>query len=261
MDDVLFEPLGLKNSTYNQSLSYKHKKQIAHGHPFYNKHVAGGYHIYPEMAAAGLWSNGHDLAALMVEVQKAYNGENSFFSKKSIKEMLTPQKISKNIGFGFFLEGARPAGRFYHNGWDEGFVAKFISYMRGGNGAVILLNSNAGNPMIDEILRSVALEYGWTDYLSKPAAARGLACGRLVEYCGLYRADTGIEFTIRNAAGKLELGFEGQLPIEILPESCTEFFSDIINLKVRFEFDKRGKAERLSIIQGASTIKAEKQPV
>jgi len=259
MEDVLFKPLGLKNSTYDQTLPSKRRKQISYGYPYYGQEVKGGYHIYPEMAAAGLWSTGRDLAVLMIEVQKALGGESSFFSKKSIASMLTPQKIAKNIGFGFFLEGEGAAERFYHNGWDEGFVAKFISYKRGGSGAVLLLNSNAGFPMIDEVLRSIALEYGWADYLPKKPKAISVGAGVLRKYCGTYKSETGLQFKVRARGKGLEFQFDGQPPLRILPESKKDFFSTGLNLKVRFELSRSGKVEGLCVIQGGVTIKAEKQ--
>ncbi|MHB9139566.1 MAG: serine hydrolase [Victivallaceae bacterium] len=259
IQEVLFKPLDLTSSTYSQALSKKYKRRIAHGYPSYHKEIQGGYHIYPEMAAAGLWTNGHDLAVLMCELQKALNGQKSFFEKKGVEAMLSPQKIAKNIGFGFFLEGVGAAERFYHNGWDEGFVAKFISYKQGGQGAVILLNSNSGQPLIDEILRSIAREYGWKDYLTPKAKAVSIDPGSLMEYCGSYITETGLEFNVRGVDGGVELELEGQPPVEILPGSKTEFFSSIINLKVQFEFNKNGKVELLSIIQGGNAIKAKKR--
>ena len=260
MDDVLFKPLGLKDSTYDQALPSKRRAQIAYGYPYYGEAVKGGYHIYPEMAAAGLWSTGRDLAVLMIEVQKALSGKSSFFGRKSIDSMLTPQKIAKNIGFGFFLEGEGTAERFYHNGWDEGFVSKFVSYKRGGKGAVLLLNSNSGFPMIDETLRSIAIEYGWADYIPKHPKAVTLSPGVFRKYCGTYRSETGLQFNVRARGGDLEFQFEEQPPLEILPESKETFFSSELNLKVKFELSRSGKVECMSVIQGASSIKAEKQP-
>lgn len=260
MDDVLFRPLGLKNSTYEQALPRERREQMACGYPYYGTPLKGGHHIYPEMAAAGLWSTGNDLAVLMMEVQKAIEGKSSFFSKKSIGSMLTPQKIADNIGFGFFLEGEGDATRFYHNGWDEGFVAKLISYKRGGNGAVLLLNSNAGFQMIDEVLYSIAREYGWKDYLPKMPKAVNVSVGILAGYCGIYRAESGIEFKVVADGKKLLLGFENQQALKILPESKETFFAPELNLKVKFESGRSGKVEGLSVIQGASSIKAEKQP-
>ena len=259
MDEVLFKPLGLKNSTYDQTLPSKRGKQISYGYPYYRQEVKGGYHLYPEMAAAGLWSTGPDLAVLMIEVQKALGGEPSFFSKKSIASMLAPQRIAKNIGFGFFLEGEGAAERFYHNGWDEGFVSKFVSYKRGGNGAVLLLNSNAGFPMIDEVLRSIALEYGWTDYLPKKSKAVDLGPGAFRKYCGTYKSEAGLRFTIEAGGKGLKLQFEEQPTVKIVPESEKSFFSAALNLKVQFELGRSGRVKELCVVQGASTIKAEKQ--
>ncbi len=259
MEDVLFRPLSLKNSSYDQAFPSKRRNKIAHGHPYHGEELKGGYHIYPEMAAAGLWSTGRDLAVLMIEVQKALAGKSSFFGKKSIGTMLTPQKIAKNMGLGFFIEGEGSAQRFYHGGWDEGFVAKFVFYKRGGTGAVLLLNSNSGAPMISEVLRSIAIEYGWTDYIqSRPKAMRAFSKG-LEKYCGAYRSETGLLFDVKSVGAYLQLRLEGQSPLKILPESERNFFSPDLNLKVKFEANRSGGISCLSVIQASNSIKAEKQ--
>lgn len=255
MRELLFEPLGMRNSTYDQR-PRKTQRRIAHGYPWYNRVIPGGYHIYPEMAAAGLWSTGLDLARLMIEVQKGFAGEPSFFSTGLVREMLTPQKMAKNIGFGFFLEGDGDAARFYHGGWDEGFVAKFVSYKKGGKGAVVMLNSNSGNPMIEEILRSVAAEYGWPGYTCALPASANRSPGPLAGHCGDYVSETGLLFRVRARGGRLALEAEGQPPVEILPESSGTFFAEALNLKVRFETGRGKSPGALFVIQGGVEIKA-----
>lgn len=259
VEDVLFRPLNLKDSSFDQAFPSKRRNEIAHGYPYHGEELRGGYHIYPEMAAAGLWSTGRDLAVLMIEVQKALAGKSSFFGKKSIVSMLTPQKIAKNMGLGFFIEGEGSAQRFYHGGWDEGFVAKFVFYKHGGKGAVLLLNSNSGAPMINEVLRSIAVEYGWADYIqSRPKPVRSFSKG-LEKFCGAYRSETGLLFDVKIAGAGLELRLEGQPPLKILPESERSFFSPDLNLKVKFEANRSGRISSLSVIQASSSVKAEKR--
>jgi hypothetical protein len=71
--------------------------------------------------------------------------------------MLQPQMPAQAEGFcpalGFFLRGEGPGLRFYHTGWNEGFVALAVFYPRSGQGAVVMLNSNQGNDLMFEIAR------------------------------------------------------------------------------------------------------------
>lgn len=164
MHEELFEPLNLIYSTYEQPLPESLQKNYSVGFPKNGLPVPGDFHVYPEMAAAGLWTTPSELGALLIEVQSALKGNSELFKKETIEEMLTPQKNAPNIGMGFMLLGERENARFWHNGWDEGFVALAVGYKNSGNGAVIMVNSNEGFPMMDEILSAIAFEYKWPGY-------------------------------------------------------------------------------------------------
>ena len=80
--------------------------------------------MYPEIAAAGLWTTPTDLAKFAIEIALSRQGKsNKVLSQKTTEEMLTPQ--SKNFGIGFALNKNHP-GEFGHNGADEGFQALLV---------------------------------------------------------------------------------------------------------------------------------------
>ena len=61
--------------------------------------------MFPEMAAAGIWSTPSDLARFALEVQKSKIGKsNKILSTEMTKQMLTRQ--IENWGLGFVVEGA-----------------------------------------------------------------------------------------------------------------------------------------------------------
>jgi CubicO group peptidase (beta-lactamase class C family) len=253
MDEILFKPLNLENSTYNQKLSQEQKEKAASGYYFNNRAVENGYHLYPEMAAAGLWTNGEDLAKTMIEVQSALKGESSFFKKETIKEMLTAQKGTDDMGIGFFLEGEKGAERFFHAGWDEGFVTKFISGKQDGNGVVVFINSNEGVGLLDEIVRSVADVYGWNGFNKTLHFAEEVDEKMVYEYCGVYKSEKGLEFKISNGEGKLLLELPGQKPLNILSKT-TSFF----DFKISFKTSETGE-QIMTLIQDENVITAKKE--
>lgn len=66
----LFEPLGMKHSIYyGDQLPFK-----ATGYYWDDKELPGQYRLYPEAAAAGLWTTPADLAKLLIAYQQAYSG-------------------------------------------------------------------------------------------------------------------------------------------------------------------------------------------
>jgi len=91
VEDELFIPLKLKNSTYKQIIPASKQKQLVTGHPYKNQPIIGGHHIYPEMAAAGLWSTTADLAKITIEIQKAIKGDSLFIKKKRLRKCLLLQ--------------------------------------------------------------------------------------------------------------------------------------------------------------------------
>jgi CubicO group peptidase (beta-lactamase class C family) len=161
--DILAEtvlgPLGLQHSSYQQPPV--RAATAASGHHADGSVVPGKWHLYPEMAAAGLWTTPSDLAQVAIEVAKSKHGKsNRVLSKASIQEMLTIQKAP--VGIGFFLDAK--SDFFGHDGDDEGFQAALMAFSDSGKGAVVMANSENGFALFGPLLASIAKEYGWSSF-------------------------------------------------------------------------------------------------
>src|SRR6266404_1836523 len=184
MRELVLDPSGMKHSTYEQPLPRSWQDSAATAHPYKNHPLDGKWHVYPEMAAAGLWTTPSDLARAGIELQLALKGEsNCVLSAETASRMLTPG-IEEEIGIGFFLSGTGRVVRFGHSGWDEGFVAEMTMYKETGSGAVIMINSNEGNPMLYEIERAIAREYDWTGYFPEEKKSVTPSDGTLARFMG-----------------------------------------------------------------------------
>ena len=262
MRELVFEPLGLQNSTYEQPLPAAFAGQAATAHPFKGRPIPGRWHTYPEMAAAGLWTTPSDLARIGIEVQRALAGESGrLISPETAAQMLTPIAETDNgnhIGIGFFILGKGDAIRFGHGGWDEGFLAHMTLYRNGGKGMVLMMNANEGHPMIDEIERAVARAYDWPDYVAKDKTAVELPASSLDAYTGRFvTEDEKQTFTISQDNGRLCLTLPHQQPIELLPESETAFFMTATNAEITFTKDDT-TITALTINQSGRQIQAKK---
>ena len=71
MRETVLAPLGMTSSTYEQPLPADRQSHAATGHYPDGRPVAGKWHVYPEMAAAGLWTTAPDLARFAIGVQRA----------------------------------------------------------------------------------------------------------------------------------------------------------------------------------------------
>lgn len=261
MHALIFERLGLKHSTYEQPLLEARHAMAATAHPWKNQQVEGRWHVYPEMAAAGLWTTPSDLASIGIELQKAVGGESDrILSSEMAQMMLTPvlDARGQKIAIGFFVRGEGESVRFGHGGWDKGFVARMTLYKSHGIGAVIMINSNEGHKMIDEIERAIAREYDWPAYFEKEITPVDVPMETLSAYTGVYQPTSGEAIAISQRGGDLTMQLAEQPALELHPENETQFYSTIINVKVTFQKSSEGGVTGLTINQGGAPIVAQK---
>ena len=265
MRELVLEPLGLINSTYEQPLPKRWAKRAATAHPWKGIPLKGKFHTYPEMAAAGLWTTATDLAKVGVELQKVLHDRKAqaLLTKETIETMLRPQldhqKVGEGefVGLGFFCNGKEEGFHFGHGGWDEGFVAQMRVYKNLGKGAVIMLNSNQGHPLLDEIMRAIAKEYDWPDSLPKEKVVVSLA--HIRDYAGVYSSKAGTQFRVSVRGDNLMFQYGQQPPLPIFPSSDVEFFTKAVNTNIRFEKDNKACVVSLTVTQEGNQIKADKQ--
>ena len=159
MRELVLDKIGMSDSSYEQPLPAARAALTAGGGYADGKPVHGKWHIYPEMAAAGLWTTPTDLAKFAIEIALSKQGKaNRILSQKSTQEMLTP--VMDDVGLGFFFEKDNP-GQFGHNGADEGFQALLTMNSETGNGVAMMADSDNGISVMNHVLRGVAKEYGW----------------------------------------------------------------------------------------------------
>jgi CubicO group peptidase (beta-lactamase class C family)/predicted transcriptional regulator YdeE len=162
MRELVLDKIGMNDSSYEQPLPRARASLTAGGTYNDGKPVHGKWHVYPEMAAAGLWTTPTDLGKFAIEIALSKQGKaNHVLSQKMTEEMLTP--VMDEAGLGFFLEKDNP-GQFGHDGADEGFQALLSMNADTGNGVAIMADSDNGIAVADQVLRRVAQEYAWSDY-------------------------------------------------------------------------------------------------
>ncbi len=168
MHDLVLDKIGMIDSSYEQPLPAAQAAMTAGGTNGDGIEVHGRWHVYPEMAAAGLWTTPTDLAKFAIEIALSKQGKsNRILSQKITNEMLTP--VMNDVGLGFFLDKDNP-GQFGHDGADRGFQALLTMNTDTGNGLVIMVNSDNGTSLANHIVRRVAKEYAW-NYKLQPENA------------------------------------------------------------------------------------------
>lgn len=160
MDSLVLSPVGMKNSSFAYPIPKNLENKISIGYDKNGNEIQGGYHLYPEKAAAGLLSNPTDLAKFMIALGKSYRGkENAILAQSSAQIMM--KRVPNAGGTGIGIDGEGSAFRFRHTGRNVGFICYAVSFANNGRGVVIMTNSDNAFPLIHEIVRAVSEEYDW----------------------------------------------------------------------------------------------------
>jgi CubicO group peptidase (beta-lactamase class C family) len=256
--ETVLDVLGMRHSSYEQPLPAEKQRQAASGHRPDGKCVEGKFHIYPEMAAAGLWTTPSDLAAFAIEIQLSRHGKsNRVLSRESVNRMLTPY-IDQSACLGFFLEKRGEDFYFQHGGADEGFRAMLIAHRDKGWGAAVMVNSDNGQ-IVDEIIRAIAKEYGWSGYLPEPHEAVTLSHSLLERYPGRYLVNPTRVLTVKLNGDNLSVEATQAQPAALHPIAGDTFVRE--DATVRYRFGDGDKAESVEIIAGQESTSAVRIPL
>jgi CubicO group peptidase (beta-lactamase class C family) len=224
MRALVLAPLGMDHSTYEQPLPPALASRAAAGHGRDGRVVPGRWHLHPEMAAAGLWTTPSDLGRLLVELAQAKAGLSTRVLGAALtQQMLTAGKGDQGLGVG--ARGGDKPLMITHGGSNVGYKCVFYAYPDAGQGAVIMTNGDSGSELAQEILRSIAREYGWPDHRPKERAVAAIDTSVYASYAGRYTERRGT-VTVTTEPGKLLVQAPplGPRPVELYPESPGKFF-------------------------------------
>ncbi|TCD23362.1 serine hydrolase [Pedobacter psychrodurus] len=156
MSRNILVPLGMSHSSFNQPPI---QQQIANFATGYNngKEVIGKYHIYPEKAAAGLWTNPTDIAKYIIETQLSLSEK----SNKILSKEMSLKRLENS--FGVFLDDYNGVKYFRHSGGSDGFVCNYVASLNNGDGIIVMTNGMSMR-LIDEIVNSIASINNWKNY-------------------------------------------------------------------------------------------------
>jgi CubicO group peptidase (beta-lactamase class C family) len=246
MQKNVLDPLGMTSSSYRQPPADNLKELLATGYLADGTEVKGKYHIYPEQAAAGLWTNPADLCKYIIETQLAFLGKSGkVLSTEMTKLRLTP--VLQDAALGTFVN-TRVAGSaryFNHNGGNAGFTCTAYGSLDEGKGAVIMTNTENG-ALLEEILNSIATVYKWKDfYFPENKKTQKIPEQQLSQYIGRYDLDgaTGI---VKKAGDGLAINIVGA-DWKLYFTSDSDFFIREYKGAFRFRTGADGKARAIVV--------------
>ena len=161
---IVFEPLELKKTFFweigNNSYDEIFMSDCVVGHGNNGEVVEEIRACYPNIEGTALWTTTKELAHIVIDIIKAYNGiDSSILNHEMGKLMLTPYGCNENTGMGIFLvndENGEPY--FFSQGWGVGMQCKLRAYYKRQNGVIVMTNSEPGIEQ-DKALVGEIIEY------------------------------------------------------------------------------------------------------
>jgi CubicO group peptidase (beta-lactamase class C family) len=216
---------GMTASTFAQPLPAELAPHAAAGHDGNGGRIAGDAHVYPELAAAGLWTTSGDLAkfALALAHSLTAAGEPKLMAQATAETMITVPLAGSDYGLGLGVKGTGDNVSLSHSGANEGFRAQLVIFPRRGVGAVIMTNGENGGAVANELLRGIARAYQWPDYQPETVTAFPLKPEAFEEFVGRYERDDTVMLFYRKD-DHFYLRMTNRPRREIFAKSKHEFF-------------------------------------
>lgn len=159
----VLDPIGMTNSTFEQPLPAARA----------GARTAVPWHVYPEQAAAGLWTTPSDLARFVIEIQKTLAVDpavsrtaKGVLTRPMMLEMVTPVGVGP-VAVGFQVEKEGEGWYFAHGGSNRGFRANVVAHRLKGYAVAIMTNGDNGGELTLELERLIHQAYAW-DIFDKP---------------------------------------------------------------------------------------------
>lgn len=143
------------------------------------------------------------------------------------------------MGLGLELAGEGSSLRFWHDGDDEGFIARLLATAAPGPGVVAMVNSDYGGVLIPAVVEAVARAEGWREVLPRVPQPRQADAGAELDRCGgRYRLPDDRVLRIERDGDSLVLVPPGQDAIALVPVGEHRWSAESVSATVTFAYDR-----------------------
>lgn len=160
MQRLVLRPIGMTSSTFQSDPPAALQLRTATAHDRNGRPLEGRWLVYPQQAAAGLWSTAPDLALFGREIVRAHAGRSSILSKSAAELMSMAPVTGSRYGLGLDYLGAAAGGRqFGHSGSNEGYKAFFMNTTAPDLTVAVLTNGNGGSALMFDLAGALGRLY------------------------------------------------------------------------------------------------------
>ena len=221
MEENVLRPLGMRDSCFAQPPTGDVAARAARAHTADGSPIEGGWHTYPELAAAGMWTTPTDLVRFAAMVQRGVAGEDGPVLEARFVQAMCEEPVEPGYGLGLSLG----PDRFGHGGGNEGFICSLTVFFEGG-GAALMTNSSSGWDLGQEVMRTIFEREGWEGLEPIEKTVVELSTERLAALAGTYRFEGygDLVLSVADSGDRLDFAlFSGERG-QLRPEGPTTFF-------------------------------------
>jgi CubicO group peptidase (beta-lactamase class C family) len=155
----LFAPLEMTHSLFCPAPPKTMQDRFAIGHTDTGTPLPGGWRVYPEVAASGLWVTPQDAANAFAALFRCLRGKGTYLKAGTAQELIRPLARDKSdddvqaMGFGITDRNGQRV--LYRGGNPEGYYCQLYANAEKGSACIVLTNRNLCWQLTNEIIASV----------------------------------------------------------------------------------------------------------
>ena len=256
VEELVFKPCNMTGATFDQP----------HGDTAATSHIGatptvGGWHRYPEQAAAGMWCTPTDLVNFLASIREAADRETALLPSDLATEMLTP--VVPGMGLGMFLFPDAAMEHFGHTGGNHGYGCIALAARHGVHATAVMTNGDDAAVFCRDMTDTIMDVTGWPH--TRPQRDKNKSVDWSERYGGRYRLPSGDVVTIGQtethtseffAPRHLSVSGQPPLPLEVVNERLCRVIP--LRTDVVFDLADDGTAIGLTIRQRGEEVKADR---
>jgi CubicO group peptidase (beta-lactamase class C family) len=158
---LVLAPLGMERAGFFQPPDPASIDNFAEAHDDGGRRLDGGWHVYPELAAAGLWARPRDIVQVGAAMIAASRGETGpVMDPRGLAEVLTSVD-GFGYGLGMALANADGHRAAFKRGSNLGYRCVFTAFPESGKAGAIMTNGEGGEAVVDKALVMIGRHFGW----------------------------------------------------------------------------------------------------
>lgn len=247
-------PADWRHSTLAQPLPEALARRAATGHDGEGQPLSAGSFVYPELAAAGLWTTAAEMAGFGMRLQRGLLGRADGLLGAVAAQALAQRQVG-GWATGFELLGTDPrqaadpreGWALFHTGSNRGFKCCLLLQRWQADGLLVLTNGDGGGSLFQELLAGHSLAESWPVLRPRVRATQALTQEVALTYQARYHMHQPIEATVvveADAPG-LAISVPGHVPRARFFRAEPDQFFDLSGSEVHFLRNAAGKVEAL----------------